>query len=257
MKSKFFIISIVLHMAVFIVFSKFSDTSLKKGADSPNINVNLTMSAPGNAAKTLAKMTTKKEKSIDKKPKQIKKKIKPKKQVVKKKKEVIKTQPKIVHSQKAEPEKIIKPVDPDQIGTDKSTEKDSSKEEVIQNSPSSDAVLGDQENDKNLIKMENGQYALKNQNVSGIHIVIQKEVPPERPDLALKMGYNKETLVKVKFLVDEKGRVGNITFYTSSKYDFEYEVEKALKQWIFEPICYKNKPIPVYFYKVFRFNINN
>lgn len=240
-------------MAVFIVFSKFSDNSLKKGADSPNINVNLTMSVPGNAAKTLAKMTTKKDKSTDKKPKQIKKKIKPKKQVVKKKKEVIKTQPKIVQSQKTKPEKIIKPVDSDQLGADKSTEKDSSKEEIVQNIPSNDTVLGDQENDKNLIKIQNGQYALKNQKVSGINIVIQKEIPPSYPDLALKMGYRKETLVKVKFLVNKKGRVGEIKFYTSSKYGFESEVEKALKQWVFEPILYHDKPMPIYFYKVFHF----
>ena len=253
MKSRFFILSIVLHMVVFIVFSKISDNSLKKGKNAPNINVNLTMSAPGNATKTLAKMTTKKEKILDKKTKPIKKKIKPKKQVVQKKKEIIKTEPKIVQSKKTKPEKIMKPVDPNQIKADKNIEKNNSEVEVVKNSPSTDAVLGDQENDKNLIKIENGQYALKNQKVSGIHVVIQKEIPPAYPDLALKMGYRKETLVKVKFLVDKKGRIEDIKFYTNSKYGFESEVEKALKQWVFEPILYQNKPMPIYFYKVFHF----
>ena len=108
-----------------------------------------------------------------------------------------------------------------------------------------------------LVKIQNGQYALKNQKVSGIHVVIQKEVPPSYPDLALKMGYRKETIVKVKFLVDEKGHVGDIKFYTNSKYGFEVEVEKALKNWVFEPILYQKKPMPIYFYKVFHFVSKN
>ena len=253
MKSRFFVLSIVLHMTVFVGFSKISDNSLKKGESSPNINVNLTMSAPGNATQTMAKMTTKKEKILDKKTKPIKKKIKPKKQVVQKKKEIIKTEPKIVQSKKTKPEKIMKPVDPNQIKGDKNIEKNNSEVEVVQNNPSSDAVLGDQENDKNLIKMENGQYALKNQKISGIHIVIIKKIPPTYPNLARKMGYKKKTFVKVKFLVDEKGRVRNITFYTKSKYDFEGEVEEALKKWVFEPIIYHGKPMPTYFSKVFHF----
>ncbi|UUV18692.1 TonB family protein [Fusobacteria bacterium ZRK30] len=253
MKSKFFLLSIVLHMTVFLVFSKFSDKNLKKGESSPNINVNLTMSAPGNANKTLAKMTTKKEKSPEKKIKPKKKKIKPKKQVVQKKKEIIKTEPKIVQSKKTKPEKIIKPIKQNQTEENKNIEKNNSEVEVVQNTPANDAVLGDQENDKNLIKIQNGQYALKNQKVSGIHIVIQKEISPAYPDLALKMGYKKETLVKVKFLVDKKGRIKDIKFYTSSKYGFESEVEKALKKWVFEPILYHDKPMPIYFYKVFHF----
>jgi len=253
MKSRFFILSLVLHMIVFIVFSNFSDDNLKKGKNSPNISINLTMSTPGNATKTLTKMTTKKEKSRDSKIKETNKKIKLKKQTVKKSNKNIKTEPKIVQSKKTKPEKIVKSIEQDQNEEVKNIEKNNNEVEVVQNTPSNDAILGDQENDKNLVKIQNGQYALKNQKVSGIHVVIQKEIPPAYPDLALKMGYKKETLVKVKFLVDKKGRIEDIKFYTNSKYDFESEVEKALKQWVFEPILYQDKPIPIYFYKVFHF----
>ena len=240
-------------MTVFIVFSKIYDNSLKKGKISPNINVNLTISAPGNASKTLAKMTTKKEKSREQKMKQIKKKIKPKKQIVKKNNKNIKTETKIVQSKKTKPEKITKSMVQNQIQVDRKIVKNDSEIKIVQNISEDNSILGDLENDKNLIKIQNGQYALKNQKVSGIHIVIQKEISPTYPNLALKMGYKKETLVKVKFLVDKKGRIGDIKFYTNSKYGFESEVEKALKQWVFEPIVYQNKPMPIYFYKVFHF----
>jgi protein TonB len=261
MKSKYFILSILIHIVVFISFSNFLNTNKKEnnGVKSPNINVNLTMSTLGNSNKTLAKMTTKKEKKSAKKSKKIKKKIipekktKPKKQVVQKKEEIIRSKPKIVSSEKTKPEKIIKETEPSYTESNKNIEKNHNETEAVQNSPANDAVLGNQENDKNLVKVQNGQYALKNQKVSGINIVIHKEIPPSYPDLALKMGYRKETLVKVKFLVDKKGRVGDIKFYTKSKYGFEDEVEKALKQWVFEPIIYQEKPMPIYFYKVFHF----
>ncbi len=260
MKSKFFVLSILLHMAVFAGFSKISNNSLKNGEKSPNININLTMSTLGNSNKTLAVMTTKKEKHTVKTPKEIPKKSnskKVKKQVVQKDKKIIKSKTKIVQSKKTKPEKIIKPMESNPTESNENTEKNYRETEVVQNIPANDAVLGDQENDKNLVKIQNGQYALKNQKISGIHVVIQKEVPPSYPDLALKMGYRKETIVKVKFLVDKKGHVGDIKFYTNSKYGFEVEVEKALKNWVFEPILYQKKPMPIYFYKVFHFVSKN
>ncbi len=255
MKSKYFILSILIHIVIFIGFSKVLNNNLKNGVKSPNINVNLTISTLGNSNKTLAKMTTKKEKKSKKIQKKIipEKKTKPKKQVVQKKEEIIRSKPKIVSSEKTKPEKIIKETEPSYTELNKNIEKNHNETEAVQNSPANDAVLGNQENDKNLVKVQNGQYALKNQKVSGINIVIHKEIPPSYPDLALKMGYRKETLVKVKFLVNKKGRVENIKFYTRSKYGFEDEVEKALKQWVFEPIIYQEKPMPIYFYKVFHF----
>ena len=261
MKSKYFILSILLHMAVFISFSNFlnTDKKQKNGVKSPNINVNLTMSTLGNANKTLAKMTTKKEKNIADKSKKIKKKstpekkTKPKKQAVQKKEEIIRSKPKIVSSKKTKPEKIIKETEPSYTESNKNIEKNHNETKAVPNTPTNDAVLGNQKNDKNLVKIQNGQYALKNQKISGIHIIIQKEISPAYPNLALKMGYRKETFVKVKFLVNKKGRVQDIKFYTKSKYGFEYEVESALKQWIFEPIIYQDKPMPIYFYKVFHF----
>ena len=269
MKSKFFILSVILHIAVFMGFSKLPENQLKKGEITPNINVSLTMSNMGNSSKTLPKMTTKKEveKKTEikkKKPKKQvvqKKKVKPKKKIVQEKKKITNSKPKIVQSQKTEPEKIVTPTDPIETETEIESNTDidtnPTEVEVTQDIPINDAILGDEENDKNLVEMKNGQYALKNQRVTGINYVISKEVPPAYPEFARKMGYNKETLVKVKFLVDIKGKITDIKFYTTSKFGFEDEVEKALKQWIFKPIIYQNKPMPVYFYKVIRFNLDN
>lgn len=253
MKSKFFIISTLLHIVIFIVFSKFYDSSLKKEKNYPNININLTISTPSNANKNLAVMTTenKSKKIKSKTPK--KKKKNPKKQVVQKKAEIIRSKPKLVQSKKTKPKEIVKPTDTYYVKSNKNIEKNNSNIEMVQETPTNDTVLGDKENDKNLIKIQNGKYALKNQKISGINIIIQKEIPPTYPNLALKMGYKKETLVKVKFLVNKKGEIKDVKFYTHSKYGFESEVEKALKQWVFEPIVYQNEPMPIYLYKVFHF----
>ena len=103
-------------MAVFMGVSKFSNNNLKNGESSPNINVNLTMSAPGNSNKTLAKMTTKKQKNTVDKSKEIKKKINPKKKITPRKqivkKKIINSKEKIVQSKKTKPKKIIKSIDP-------------------------------------------------------------------------------------------------------------------------------------------------
>lgn len=257
MKSKFFILSVLFHIVIFVGFSKFSNNNLKIGKKIPNINLTLTTLEVN--YKAVDKVTIEKKKNIVTKSNKIKKKTepkkkqKPKKQVVQKKIEVIEEKPKIVQSKKTKPEKIIKPVDPSYTKPNENIKENNNDIEVAKNTPTNDAVLKDEENDKNLIKIQNGRYALKNQKVSGIHIVINKEVLPTYPDLALKMGYKKETIVKVKFLVNKKGKVGDIKFYTSSKYGFENEVEKALKQWAFEPIIYRNRPMPLYFYKVFHF----
>jgi protein TonB len=237
MNIKYFIMAIFIHFFLFYGFSEIVDSSSKMnkvGKKAENISVNLTMTTLGNSNKTQPKMITKKtpskiKKTENKKVKAPKEKIENKKKITQVKKINKDNKGKIANSHKKE--KIIETVTP----------------------PKNDGVLGERENDKNLVKIKNGKYALKNQKVSGIKVVILNEIPPVYPELALKMGYRKETIVKVKFLVNEDGIVEDIEFYTHSKYGFEKEVEKALKKWKFKPILYKGKPTSIYFYKIFNF----
>lgn len=93
--------------------------------------------------------------------------------------------------------------------------------------------------------------------LDGIEYEILKEVDPQYPIKARKIGYNGIGSVKVKFLVDIDGIVKEIKFISGeSKFGFREEVEKALRKWKFKPIIYKGKRIKVYFEKEFKFKKN-
>ncbi|MGL4971278.1 MAG: energy transducer TonB [Cetobacterium sp.] len=93
--------------------------------------------------------------------------------------------------------------------------------------------------------------------LDGIEYEILKEVDPKYPIRAKKMGYKGMGSIRVKFLVDIDGTVKNIVFLSGEqKFGFKEEVEKALKQWRFRPIKYKNKKIKLYFEKEFKFKKN-
>lgn len=89
----------------------------------------------------------------------------------------------------------------------------------------------------------------------GIEFEILKEVDPNYPIVAKKMGYSGEGRVTVKFLVDLNGNVKNIKIIGGeSRFGFKEEVIKALKNWKFKPIVYKGKKIQANFEKTFIFN---
>ncbi|WP_297431027.1 energy transducer TonB [uncultured Cetobacterium sp.] len=93
--------------------------------------------------------------------------------------------------------------------------------------------------------------------LDGIEYEILKEVDPQYPVKARKIGYNGIGSVKVKFLVDTDGTIKEIKFVSGeSKFGFREEVEKALKKWKFKPIIYKGKVIKVHFEKEFKFKKN-
>ena len=93
--------------------------------------------------------------------------------------------------------------------------------------------------------------------LDGIEYEILKEVDPQYPIKARKIGYNGNGSVKVKFLVDTDGIVKEIKFISGeSKFGFREEVEKALRKWKFKPIIYKGKIIKVHFEKEFKFKKN-
>lgn len=90
--------------------------------------------------------------------------------------------------------------------------------------------------------------------LDGIEYEIKKEIDPQYPLKAKKIGYNGIGVVKVKFLVDLDGSIKNIEFISGeNKFGFKEEVEKALKKWKFKPIIYRGKTIRVHFEKEFKF----
>lgn len=93
--------------------------------------------------------------------------------------------------------------------------------------------------------------------LDGIEYEILKEVDPQYPIKARKIGYNGIGSIKVNFLVDIDGTVKDVKFISGeSKFGFREEVEKALRKWKFKPIIYKGKIIKVHFEKEFKFKKN-
>ena len=93
--------------------------------------------------------------------------------------------------------------------------------------------------------------------LDGIEYEILKEVDPQYPIKARKIGYNGIGSIKVNFLVDIDGTVKDVKFISGeSKFGFREEVEKALRKWKIKPIIYKGKIIKVHFEKEFKFKKN-
>lgn len=127
--------------------------------------------------------------------------------------------------------------------------------------------IKDKKNDKNtesktinslkgFIKDGTGTYIGDEKISQGIGYKVKREVDPIYPEMAKKIGFKDEIVIKVKFLVGLDGKIEEIIFLDSfTKYGFHKEVEKALKKWEFEPIIYHGENIRMYFYKDFRFNI--
>lgn len=152
-------------------------------------------------------------------------------------KEVIKKEPKIKEKKqvkKIEKKKIVK-----------KTEKPAKAEQK-----SSEEVMG-----KDFIQLSKGIYAAKNQGVKGLSYSFISQPEPNYPTAAKRLGYNREVIVKVKFLVGFNGTIEDIKFYGKDNgLGFQKEVEKALNNWKLTPITVQNKKIKLYFYKVFKFN---
>ena len=118
----------------------------------------------------------------------------------------------------------------------------------------------DKKTEENFIQTNDGSLAAKNQWVDGLIIKYINTPNPKYPSLAKKLGVKGEFLVKVRFLVDIHGDVEEIKFYSDplcKKYGFENEVKKVIQNWKTEPIRFHEKLVKVYFYKTFRFSLQN
>ena len=109
---------------------------------------------------------------------------------------------------------------------------------------------------RDFIKDGKGTYIGDEKLNQGIGYKLKKDIYPDYPEMAKKMGLKKEVLIQTKFLVGLDGKIEEIIFIDNfTKYGFQKEVERALKQWEFEPIFFNGKNIKMYFYKDFRFNV--
>ena len=229
---KFYLFSFIIHMILFFSVIKLPKNEIK--LDSKNVVVYL------NELKIEGKNTPE--------PAPIKNIELPKEKVEKKieKKEIKKIEKKV--EKKIEKRKTVKKVKK-QIES-KVEEKEINK--VIEAVGVTTAI---NELD-GLVKDGTGTYIGDQKSNQGIGYKIKREIDPNYPTMAKKIGFKDEVVIKTKFLVGLNGKVEEIIFLNDyTKYGFQKEVEKALKKWEFEPIVYKNKKIKMYFYKDFRFNV--
>lgn len=89
----------------------------------------------------------------------------------------------------------------------------------------------------------------------GINFEIINQYDPEYPRQAEIIRYNKAVVVEARFLVNLDGKVENIQITKShSKFGFDQAVIDSLKKWKFKPIVHNGKKIKVFFVKEFVFS---
>lgn len=251
---KFFLFSLIFH--ILIVFFALETTKNKlefKQIGNPKVSFTITKDKKKNNAKTQNLILKKETQEIEKKEIQPKKKTPIKKQ----KKEIVKEKKK---------EKVIKKIK-------KIPEKEvSSKLDVIEkkyNKVSTELkkeikvqegkqIAEEKYQEKNLktkfIELADGSIAAKNQGVKGLSYGFISQPEPKYPEIAKKMGFKKDMIVKVRFLIGYDGRIEEIKFYNNiEKFGFQNEVNIALKQWRTTPITVDGKRVKLYFYKKFKF----
>lgn len=244
---KFILISIVLHLIIF--FSGFSlnlrDKSFEiknsgTNLDIINISVDFTPTSEPPKVEEFQEEVAE-EKIPEEKPEleevtKTEEKVEEKKEVVEKPIEK-KVEKKEIKKEKTEPKKKPQPKQP-------------KKENKTPTQPKKPTLSND-----NFIQLSNGVYAAKNQGVEGLKYSVISQPDPEYPLPAKRIGYNKEVIIKVRFLVGFDGKIEEIKFYGDDiGLGFRDEVTKALNKWEFSPITVKNEKIKLYFYKVFKFN---
>lgn len=218
---RFYIISLILHLVLLTSIFQYSGKHMT--VDSKNVVVYL------NELKT-----TPTPESLPAPPAQVVSEEKPKE----KKKEVIKK--KVEKKKKAKRVKASKEVKP--------VEKEEVQEitEVVAPVVNPFAGMG----------VEGGTYVGDQRSMGGFGYKILREVDPKYPQMAKRIGFKDEVVLKTKFLVGTKGKVEKVIFLDNfEKYGFHTEVEKALYKWQFAPIIYHGQAIKMYFYKDFRFNV--
>lgn len=248
--NKFYILSAVLHGAVILCLLGFAkDEELKfKEKNTMVVSVKNRKAVSNNSNISIAKENEKEKESENEKKEE-------EKNIVEEK-----TVEKEIVEEKIVKEKATKIVKKEEI-KEKSKKNKDLKNKKIDNSESKSKsseekkVYNEFEDKNRFLQGEDGVFTAAS--LDGIEYEILKEVDPQYPMKAKKIGYSGMGSVKVKFLVDVDGSVKDIEFISGeSKFGFREEVEKALKKWKFKPIVYKGKVIKVHFEKEFKFKKN-
>lgn len=221
----FFLLALVFHLSLFIVRERGvkGDAPVSLKSNSAPISVKIKSPVIRKETVVVKKEITPPAPKEEKKP-DIKSKIKDKKKKVEKKK---------IEEKKAEP-----------IPT-----KTTPNTEKVPSTPTAEQEI-----------LASGNFSIGKDGIftaassEGIEYKILKQVDPDYPVQAERIRYKKKVVITARFLVGLKGEVEKINIINShEKFGFDKEVEKALKQWKFHPIYYKNKNIKVYFTKDFIF----
>lgn len=239
---KFFIFSIVLHIAIFIFgFSLDSNKNFKienigNDFSAPAISVNFNFSQETDTSQLNAPLEEIKE--------EIAKEI-----TEEKTKEIVdipKNEPK-----KEEPKvEVKKKVSKPKKSLEKKKTESNKEAKALQNTDTPT-----NSNNSDLIELSHGVFAAKNQGVQGLKYSFISQPDPEYPLAAKRISYSKEVSIKVRFLVGFNGEIEDIKFYNDKdNLGFQREVEKTLNKWKLTPVTLNDKPIKLYFYKEFKFN---
>lgn len=233
--NKFYILSAILHgMVIFFLFGFARDEELKfKEKNTMIVSVKNRRAVSNNSNISSVKQSEQKEEAQDEK-------------VIPKEKPVEEEKPK---------EKVKKIIKKEEIKKKKSETKKSDNKEKKNTSNKVKESYNEFEDQNRFLQGEDGVFTAVS--LDGIEYEILKEVDPQYPIKARKIGYNGVGSIKVNFLVDTDGTVKDIKFISGeSKFGFREEVEKALKKWKFKPIIYKGNTIKVHFEKEFKFKKN-
>ncbi|MHA4988266.1 energy transducer TonB [Cetobacterium somerae] len=233
--NKFYILSAILHgMVIFFLFGFARDEELKfKEKNTMIVSVKNRRAVSNNSNISSVKQSEQKEEAQDEK-------------VIPKEKPVEEEKPK---------EKVKKIIKKEEIKKKKSETKKSDNKEKKNTSNKVKESYNEFEDQNRFLQGEDGVFTAVS--LDGIEYEILKEVDPQYPIKARKIGYNGVGSIKVNFLVDTDGTVKDIKFISGeSKFGFREEVEKALKKWKFKPIIYKGNIIKVHFEKEFKFKKN-
>lgn len=236
----FFLLALVFHLSLFTVRESGvkGDAPVSLKSNSAPISVKIKSPVIRKEAVVVKKEVTPPTPKEEKKP-EPKKIEPPKKEIIKPDiKSKIKDKKKKVEKKKIE-EKKAEPIPPK---TTPNTEK-------VPSTPTAEQEI-----------LASGNFSIGKDGIftaassEGIEYKILKQVDPDYPVQAERIRYKKKVVITARFLVGLKGEVEKINIINShEKFGFDKEVEKALKQWKFHPIYYKNKNIKVYFTKDFIF----
>lgn len=252
---KYFLFSLIFHILIVIfALESMKDKLEFKQVGNPKISFTMVGASEKISGLSqdlvLKKQVKQSKKSRKKEPSKVmKKNIKDDKKIIKKIREPLPkkvvSKPDIIqkdHKNKVEDESVPEPTTETKLQKRINSTDQNSQEKEIRTG---------------FVKLADGSIAARNQGVKGLSYGFLYQPEPNYPEIAKKMGFNKDITIKVRFLIGYDGHVEEIKFYDNiEKFGFRNEVNKALNQWKSTPITVNGDKVKLYFYKKFKFEKN-